>query len=383
MRTTAQKAITQPRSGHRLETLSRACALLRQFQDESAPLSLSEVVKRNSFERTICFRLLHTLVEEGFLRRIEGAKYASNFHLRTAQRFRIGYASQGHDTFASALSQGLRWAATQQQVDLIEYDNAYSEKQAIRNAQILIRERVDLAIEFQVHDRISAKLAKMFSTADIPVIAVEIPQPGAIFYGVDNHRAGLIAGRAMIKAAQQRWTEPCCEVLLAGLEIAGALPNLRLAGVMQSLRKSIPPQTIVTNLDSRGEFVRSFEMTRKHLQHTQRRKTLLAGVNDAAVLGSLRAFEEAGRGQECIAVGLGGTTEARRELRLPSSSLAATVAFFPERYGEGLISLALDVLHNRHVPPSIQVPTELLTPRNVDHHYPRDIWSKAEIQGQA
>jgi ribose transport system substrate-binding protein len=380
MRKATPKAKTTQRSGHRLETLSRACALLREFQDENAPLSLTDVMKRTGFERTICFRLLHTLVEEGLLRRIEGTKYASNFHLRTTQRYRIGYASQGHDTFASALSQGLRWSATQQQVDLIEYDNAYSAKLAVRNAQLLIRERVDLAIEFQVHDRISPELARMFSEAGIPVIAVEIPQPGATFFGVDNHRAGLTAGRALVKAAQQRWAEPCAEVLLAGLEIAGALPSMRLAGVLQSLRKNIPANTVITNLDSRGEFVRSFEMTRKHLQHTQRRKTLLAGVNDAAVLGSLRAFEEAGRGEQCIAVGLGGTTEARRELRLPSSSLAATVAFFPERYGDSLISLALDILHGRKVPPSIQVPTELLTPQNVDHHYPRDIWSKAEIE---
>ncbi|MGH9614138.1 MAG: substrate-binding domain-containing protein, partial [Bryobacteraceae bacterium] len=48
------------------------------------------------------------------------------------------------------------------------------------------------------------------------------------------------------------------------------------------------------------------------------------------------------------------------------------VAYFPERYGEGLIPLALDILSRRHAPPAVFVEHKLITPHNVDHFYPND-----------
>lgn len=76
----SRASVGKPR--HNLETVSRACALLREFGDEGQTLSLTEILKRTGMERTICFRLLHTLESEGFLRRAELRKYASNLHVR-------------------------------------------------------------------------------------------------------------------------------------------------------------------------------------------------------------------------------------------------------------------------------------------------------------
>ena len=36
-----------------------------------------------------------------------------------------------------------------------------------------------------------------FQRAGIPVIAVDIPLPGATFFGADNYRAGRMAGEAL------------------------------------------------------------------------------------------------------------------------------------------------------------------------------------------
>jgi ribose transport system substrate-binding protein len=364
---------------YKLETVSRACALLREFNDEHHGLTLSEIVERTGMERTICFRLLRTLEEEGFLRRAERRKYSSNIRILTGKRFRIGYASEGHDSFSSAVGQGLRWAATELQVDLIEFDNQYSAKVALRNAEMLLTQRVDLVIEFQVYERIGAKLSKLFREASIPLIAIEIPHPGASFFGVDNHKVGLMAGRALMRAAQREWNGECDEVILLDLEIAGSVPHLRLSSAQSVLRKGLTGKYVTTHLESRGEFVRAFEMTRRHLQFSPKRRTLLTGVNDFAVLGALRAFEEAGRSNVCVAIGLGATPEARRELRLPKTRLAGSVGFFPERYGKSVLALALDILHQKSVPAAIYAPVQLITRHNVDQFYPKDIFERPDI----
>jgi ribose transport system substrate-binding protein len=74
----------------------------------------------------------------------------------------------------------------------------------------------------------------------------------------------------------------------------------------------------------------------------------------------------------CLAVSHGGSPEARRELRLPNTRLVAAVGFFPERYGESLLLLALDILNKRTTPPAIYMPVQVLTQKNVDEFYPRD-----------
>lgn len=361
-----------PKSPYQLETVSRACDILRLFGDDRQTLTLTDVVERTGLERTICFRLLRTLTDKDLLRRSDGRKYASNVRIMSGKRFRIGYASQTHDSFCTALVQGLRWAAASRPIDLIEVDNRYSVKAALGGAKQLVDQRVDLAIEFQTYERIGNKVAHLFEQANIPLIAVEIPHPNATFLGVDNQRAGLVAGRALLKAAQAHWGGKCDEILSLDLDIAGSLPHLRLSSAQKILLNGLTGDCTITHLDSRGEFVRSFEETRRHLKITRSCRTLLMGINDYAVLGALRAFEEVGRSNVCLAISHGGGPEARRELRLPNTRLVGTVAFFPEKYGESLLLLALDILSRRTVPPAVYLPVQVLTRKNVNDFYPQD-----------
>ena len=71
-------------------------------------------------------------------------------------------------------------------------------------------------------------------------------------------------------------------------------------------------------------------------------------------------------------VGQNAEPEARAELRSPNTRLIASVAFFPEKYGDGLLKLALDLLSRKAVPPAVFTTHQLITPDNVDHFYPND-----------
>jgi ribose transport system substrate-binding protein len=356
---------------HRLRTVARACQLLRTFGEE--PLTLAEIAARTKLERTICFRLVHTLLEERFLCCVGPHRYRRNIELSDKKRRHFGYAAQsGHSPFSAAVSDGLRWAATRNQIDLQVLDNQYSPKAAIRNAESLIAAKVDLAVEFQTYAKIAPMISALFGAAGIPLIAIEIPHPGATFYGIDNYRVGLTAGQSLACWTKQHWGGRFDELLLLGLEIAGNLPNLRLAGAEASIRETLSANGPTYHLDTRGEFLRSFDLVRRHLRLSPAQKTLIVGVNDPAVLGALRAFEEAGRSESCAAVGLNAILEARRELRRPDTRLTGSIAFFPERYGESIIRLALDILQKKHVPPAVYAEYQLITPKNVNQFYPMD-----------
>ena len=52
-------------------------------------------------------------------------------------------------------------------------------------------------IEYQIDEQAGSRIMDYFRQAGIPVIAVDIPMVGATFFGVDNYRAGYLAGVAL------------------------------------------------------------------------------------------------------------------------------------------------------------------------------------------
>ena len=99
---------------------------------------------------------------------------------------------------------------------------------------------------------------------------------------------------------------------------------------------------------------------------------LVGAANDPSALGAARAFQESGRAGTCAIVGQNAEPDARAELRQPRTPLIASVGFFPERYGDGLIKLALDILAHRQTPPALFIRHQLITTENVDHFYAND-----------
>lgn len=60
-------------------------------------------------------------------------------------------------------------------------------------------------------------------------------------------------------------------------------------------------------------------------------------------------------------------------MRTPGTRLISSVGYFPERYGEDILSLAVAILTKQLTPPAIFIKHELITSSNVNHHYPNDI----------
>ena len=62
-----------------------------------------------------------------------------------------------------------------------------------------------------------------FREADIPLIAIDIPHPGATYFGANNYGAGLIGGRYLGRWAKQHWQGTVDEIVFLELPRAGSL----------------------------------------------------------------------------------------------------------------------------------------------------------------
>jgi ribose transport system substrate-binding protein len=359
-----------------VRSVVHAWQVLGAFQSVGEELRLRDVVKRTGFGKGMCFRLLHTLHHCGLLEKVDATRYRLLTEIRRRKRYRIGYAAQGQDTsFPREVHASLQRAAEREDVELIVVNNRYQPKVAVRNAEHLVRERVDLVIEFQTDEAAAPAIASKYLEANIPLIAIDIPHPGATYFGADNYQAGLMAGRHLGHWARGRWDGEIDEVLLLELTRAGSLVHARMSGVLAGLKEALHEalETCpVVSLDGDGQFKTSLEKVRKHLRESKARRVLVGAANDPSALGATRAFQEAGRAGTCAIVGQNAEPDVRAELREVRTPLIASVAFFPERYGDGLIKLAFDILGHRRTPPALFIRHQLITPENVDHFYPND-----------
>jgi ribose transport system substrate-binding protein len=352
-----------------------ASRLLTSFRSSGEALPLREVAARSGLPKSMAFRLLYTLERCGMVEKVSENLYRSYLRPFKQKLFRLGYAAQGTDyQFSKEISTGLARAAAKEGIELISVDNRYNAKIAQRNADVLVREKVDLVIEFQTDEHVAPIVAAKYREANIPLIAIEVPHPGATYFGANNYEAGLIGGRHLGRWAKQQWHSGVDEIVLIALERAGNLPKMRLTGMLVGMKEVFPQleSCKVAYLDGDGKLGNSFEAVRRHLRGSRARRILVGAINDPSALGALRAFQEAGRTDCCAIMGQNASPEGRAELRQPGTRLIGSVAYFPEKYGEDIVSVALDILNRRPVPPAVFVKHQLVTPDNVNHIYPND-----------
>ncbi len=359
-----------------VQSVSRACDILGTFRAPEEVLQLRDVTQKAQLNKVTAFRLLATLVSKGLLERVGKNGYRSRFQPLHTRRYRIGYAAQSTVVpFISTVTESIRVAARETGVDLIVLNNKASRRIALRNAAQFIREKVDLVIECQIHSEIAAALAAEYANAGIPVITMDAPEPGAVYFGADNYKAGHIGGMHLGRWSAINWQGQIDEIICTTEPAAGAILHARTLGALDGLHQVLPHSSGVPvfKYEIRPNFEYTLTVIRKHLRRSKKRHILVAAVNDPSALGALQAFRDFGREQDCAIVGQGAVMEARHEMRRPGTRLIGSVAYFPEAYGEKVIRVALDILEKRVVPPVTLVHHQIVHPLNVNKIYPNDL----------
>ncbi|HEY3841187.1 MAG TPA: substrate-binding domain-containing protein, partial [Bryobacteraceae bacterium] len=260
---------TSNHSRYVVKSILHASRVLESFQAPGDVLRLRDVVGRTGYNKGMCFRLLYTLHQCGFLDKVGENHYRLASEVRRRRLYRIGYAAQGqHTSFDREVREGLARAAEREHVELLTVDNRYQPKIALRNADYLIKEQVDLVIEFQTDEMIAPAIATKYMEANVPFIAIDIPHPGAVYFGANNYQAGLIGGRFLGRWAKRHWDGEVDEILLIELQRAGSLPQARIRGIVSGISEviRIPDNCKMVSVDGDGQFQTSLERVRKHLR---------------------------------------------------------------------------------------------------------------------
>ncbi len=288
------------------------------------------------------------------------AHTANTFSPKTRENahYRIGFANLNENQpFAVDVRRGLERAAKEAgNVDLVLADNQLDPVVAGQVAERFLKQQLDLVIEYQIDEQVGNRLMNSFQEAHLPVIAVDIPIVGATYFGVDNYRAGYLAGSALGEWVINHWAGKYDRVIIMEEPRAGALPASRTTGQMDGLESRLGK--ISPELQIRLNCANTVEISEAETRATLQRlpnvhRLVILSFNDDAALGAMEAAVHLGREADVIIVGQGADRLVRNLMELPGSRIIGSTAFLPEQYGSRLVELALKILRGEPVPPAV------------------------------
>jgi ribose transport system substrate-binding protein len=289
--------------------------------------------------------------------------------------YRIGFGNMTEEMlFARQVRRSLERAINNyDNVEVLIRDNKLDHQTALENADWFVANEVDLVIEYQIDALAGNVIMDKFNRADIPVIAIDIPLPGATFYGANNYRAGYMAGEALGHWVRENWGGKLDVLLRLESHRTGPVVGARLQGQQEGLESIIGPlaEEHVNSIDS-PVIVEVAESAISDLlpKLSPEDHVAIIAINDDAALGALAAFEEAGRLHQVVAVGQNADRLGRAALRRSNFPFIGSTRYAPEAYGRKLLELAFKILEGQPVPPAVYNQHDFITRSNIDQYYP-------------
>jgi ribose transport system substrate-binding protein len=346
-------------------------------QASLTPFASLEQISRIVTDNNVSFECIEELRRANISLTVCGEATATSFTPSIIERphYRIGFANLGEAIpFAVDVRHSLERAAKEAgNIDLIVADNQLNGEVALTIADRLIVKEVDLAIEYQIDEKVGSLIMNKFQRANIPVIAIDLPLVGATFLGADNYQSGYMAGEALGNWIKKNWQGEFHRLVILEEPRAGALPTARIDGQMDGLQfviGEIPPAKI-TRLDcgNRSD-ISEKQMAGVLKKCSEEHRLAVITFNDDAALGALQAAQRLKREDDVVIVGQGADRMIRPEIRRPNSRVIGSTAYRPEKYGEKLIDLAFKILNGEPVSPAVFTDHTFITAENIDLFYP-------------
>jgi ribose transport system substrate-binding protein len=292
---------------------------------------------------------------------------------RNGSSYVIGFANLQRDiAFCVKVEQGLVANAKAAGIDLQIADNRLDGATALANAQSFIQRNADYVIEFQTDANFGATIMQQMNDAQTKVTAIDIPMPGATFFGANNPRSGFMGGSYLGQAAIAKFGLDKVKqgyLVIGELPQSGAIPAMRTGGQVAGFLAVVDgfPDSQIIKIDSKNTREESFAQMNNVLGRIPAGvPILITAINDQSATGMLQAIKQAGRDADALVVGM-GADEVQTLVDEPD--FIASVGYFPERYGNYIIPLALMQLAGKKTPSTVLVNHVMVTKANVCKFY--------------
>ena len=297
----------------------------------------------------------------------------------------LGYAalddSQEH---LIPVRENIKKVAAENGVEVIAVDNAGDGQRAINNVDNLLLQGIDCLIEFNLDAAVNPVIKEKCDAAGVPIIAIDIPVPGAPCFGADNVESGLIIGRALGNLAKENWDGKVDLILLLSTPAGGEIISIRMGGIVEGITEINPnaKSVRVITVDYKDDPILAQQLTADVLTSNPDKKNILIGsINDIGAQGAFAAIQAARRDSDCFVINHGMSVQTRENLYESLGSgidnaWRGGVGYFLERYGEYVVPAAIKLAKGEEIPDNIYMDHVFIDRNNIEEHYPKAEWGQ-------
>jgi ribose transport system substrate-binding protein len=261
--------------------------------------------------------------------------------------------------------------------DMIIMDNQYDSVLGLKNADIMLSKSPDFFIEFQSDSKVNNIVAQKFGSAGIPLLAIDVPVPGAPFMGVNNWQAAVMAGKHAAKLIEEQWGgwDAVDMVVLLQMPAGGEVTMLRSEGFAAALVDAFGPEAEEKIVRTDGGMGQSEEakaaMDDVLAAHPMPKKMVVTSINEQTMAGAIASLQSAGRWSAADTIIVTQGCDELGQSQIRDGSTDGSIAYFPEHYGEYVIPAVCAILEGQAVPPYIYVKNVVITKDNIEEWYPQ------------
>lgn len=295
-----------------------------------------------------------------------------------AAALRIGYISGGDsDPFVLLVTNGIRAEAEKAGVELSECDSDFDAEKALTCARTLAAQELKSMINWQFYPDSAAAVCEAYG--NLPTVAIDTPEEPCqeVFVGANNREAGLVAGKGLGDFASSKFDCVYDAYISLDFPTIAEVNAARAGGSKEGFENVCGPVPAdkYFSVDTFNGGPDQNENSRRQvtdiLTTLPDAKTILiiAPNSDGSALAALAAADVAGRKDQVWIVAHGADPSVLSAIRSEPQWIG-DVAYFPERYGELVIPLAVSLAKGESVPEESLVTHLFINSANIDQYYP-------------
>ncbi len=285
--------------------------------------------------------------------------------------FMDGWAT---NVFAIPIRKGVEQISKNLGLKLIYCDAEFKPEKAIACAETLASQNPGFAIVGNWQGGAAKAVMAIFNKRKIPADSIDVWHPNAVFFGANNYISGEVAGKAAGTYAQTNWACKDFAILNGENLEEGAAADQRLVGFSDGIQEvcgKLPAKQINRIRLAAGTADQAITATTDWLTgHPQIKHILSTTIDDERATGMAKAFVSTKR--DGYAVGIGCDTvgiAAVKQAPAAKNRYLGCVAYFPEKYANYLVSIALDVMAGKAVPNEVHMEHTFLNHESIGSVY--------------
>jgi ribose transport system substrate-binding protein len=297
----------------------------------------------------------------------------------SAAPVRVGYIAGGDsDPFVLLVTNGIRAEAKKANVVLSECDSQFDADKALTCARTLSANNLQSMINWQFFPDSAPAICEAYG--NLPTVAIDTPEKPCqkVFVGANNREAGLIAGKGLGDFAKAKFSCVYDAYISLDFPVIADVNAARAGGSKEGFENVCGPVpadkyiSVDTFAGGPDQNENSRRQVTDILTRLPNAKTILiiSPNSDGAALAALGAADVAGRKDQVWIVAHGADPSSLDPIR-NEPQWVGDVAYFPEKYGELIVPLAVQLANGETVPEQSLITHIFINRDNIDQYYPK------------